>query len=106
MRHVKQAALLVSATALTTALAATPAVSDMHWTGTAKATASSGTSEAADKIADKAAGEFGAMSWIYVGTYRTLSACQADGRNSIYSEWDCKKNPSSGKWQLWVNDES
>lgn len=47
-----------------------------------------------------------AQSWIYVGTYKYLSSCQADGRNSIYSEWDCKKNPSSGKWQLWVNDAS
>lgn len=102
MRHMKKAALLVSATALTTALAATPAVADTHRSSVPKATVSSATSEAADRSAD----EFGAMSWIYVGTYRTLSACEADGRNSIYSEWDCKKNPSSGKWQLWVNDES
>ncbi|MEU9124429.1 hypothetical protein AB0C96_31985 [Streptomyces sp. NPDC048506] len=46
-----------------------------------------------------------ANQWIYVGTYRSLSACQADGRNSVYSEWDCKRG-SSGKYQLWVNDES
>ncbi|MGW1375056.1 hypothetical protein ACWD6P_12390 [Streptomyces sp. NPDC002446] len=42
-----------------------------------------------------------AMDWLYVGTYRSLSACQADGRNSAYEDWDCKRG-ASGKWQLWV----
>ncbi|MER5499886.1 MULTISPECIES: hypothetical protein [unclassified Streptomyces] len=46
-----------------------------------------------------------ADSWIYVGTYRTHQACYDDGVNSAYAEWDCKQS-SSGKWQLWVNDES
>jgi hypothetical protein len=46
-----------------------------------------------------------ADSWIYVGTYSSLSACQADGRASVYADWDCKKS-STGKWQLWVDDES
>ncbi|MGW7369709.1 hypothetical protein ACWGI8_41380 [Streptomyces sp. NPDC054841] len=46
-----------------------------------------------------------AFSWIYVGTYRTHQECYDDGVNSAYSEWDCKKS-ASGKWQLWVNDES
>ncbi|MEV7192405.1 hypothetical protein AB0N81_11435 [Streptomyces sp. NPDC093510] len=96
----KKAALLVSATALTTALAATPVVADMHRSGAARAAASSGANTAAS------ADEFGAMSWIYVGTYRTKSACEADGRSSIYADWACKPNPSSGKWQLWVDDES
>ncbi|MGP3921934.1 hypothetical protein [Streptomyces sp. 8N616] len=46
-----------------------------------------------------------ANSWIYVGTYRTHRACYNDGKNSVYSEWECRPT-SSGKWQLWVNDES
>ncbi|MGW2177464.1 hypothetical protein ACWCXX_05070 [Streptomyces sp. NPDC001732] len=46
-----------------------------------------------------------ADSWIYVGTYSTHQACYNDGVNSAYSQWDCKQS-SSGKWQLWVNDES
>ncbi|MER7393945.1 hypothetical protein ABT381_00265 [Streptomyces sp. NPDC000151] len=46
----------------------------------------------------------GAYSWIYVGTYRTHAECYADGRNSAYSQWDCK--PVNGKYQLWVNDAS
>lgn len=47
------------------------------------------------------AGPGTAMDWIYVGTYRSLSACQADGRSSAYEDWDCKRG-ASGKWQLWV----
>ncbi|MGW2559476.1 hypothetical protein ACWCXB_09560 [Streptomyces sp. NPDC001514] len=46
-----------------------------------------------------------AYTWIYVGTYRTHRECYNDGRNSAYSEWHCRQS-ASGKWQLWVNDES
>ncbi|WP_030607932.1 hypothetical protein [Streptomyces sclerotialus] len=46
----------------------------------------------------------GAYSWIYVGTYRTHKECYNDGKNSVYSQWDCK--PVNGKYQLWVNDAS
>ncbi|MGR3934017.1 hypothetical protein [Streptomyces sp. BRA346] len=47
----------------------------------------------------------GASKWIYVGTYASDEACARDGRNSVYSKWDCKPS-SSGKWQLWVDDAS
>ncbi|WP_158794946.1 hypothetical protein [Streptomyces sp. NRRL S-337] len=37
---------------------------------------------------------------IYVGTYRTLSACKADGRNSA-QQWTCVPRPD-GKFDLYV----
>ncbi|MFD7288528.1 hypothetical protein [Streptomyces sp. NPDC059863] len=45
-----------------------------------------------------------ANSWIYVGTYSTHRACFNDGKNSIYSQWECR--PVNGKYQLWVNNDS
>ncbi|MCL7380390.1 hypothetical protein [Streptomyces sp. 35G-GA-8] len=45
-----------------------------------------------------------ANSWIYVGTYSTHRACYDDGKNSIYSQWECR--PVNGKYQLWVNNKS
>ncbi|MFG3115603.1 hypothetical protein ACGF4C_14470 [Streptomyces sp. NPDC048197] len=37
---------------------------------------------------------------IYIGTYRSLSACKADGRNSA-QQWTCVPRPD-GKFDLYV----
>ncbi|MGP4003075.1 hypothetical protein [Streptomyces sp. 8N706] len=59
------------------------------------------TAQAAPASSEAATAPGIAADWLYVGTYRTLSECQADGRSSVYEDWDCKRG-ASGKWQLWV----
>jgi hypothetical protein len=43
------------------------------------------------------------LSYVDIGTYRTLNACLADGEASIYSDWYCRKSTTTSNWHLWVN---
>ncbi|MFF4382558.1 hypothetical protein [Kitasatospora sp. NPDC001547] len=48
----------------------------------------------------------GTLSYIDAGTYRTKSACEADGRASVYSDWYCKPSTTTTNWHLMVNPNS
>ncbi|WP_251096607.1 hypothetical protein [Streptomyces sp. Caat 7-52] len=45
----------------------------------------------------------GPLSYTDVGTYKTYSACRADGKASIYSDWYCKPSTTTTNWHLMVN---
>lgn len=38
--------------------------------------------------------------WVFVGKYRSYSACAADGRNSV-QDWTCERG-LDGRWSLYV----
>ncbi|MFI0976935.1 hypothetical protein ACH4SP_07905 [Streptomyces sp. NPDC021093] len=77
-------------------VAAAQAAPAPSWTSTASAVAVDGL--AADAAAPR--------KYTDVGTYRTKSACEADGRASVYSDWYCKKSSTTSNYHLWVNLDS